>query len=219
MSTGDANPLAEPPLPAVPEAAEGSLPRAPGPAIPADIAEHGSTAGRAAQEAQPDAAAQPVMTGVDRGTAVEQQPVQDGVSPVKVSDTQPGGLPPKFYVVPADFETEAARPPSPVGVADVQREDSAPDSGKSSECGDDSCDAAEQGDRAANLTISTGVKGGLKMHDSSAESAAESPAMSRQNRCPATCPVQRMQICVQPRGVAISSCRSIVDSSTCARQR
>ena len=63
--TGDAQPLAEPPLPAVPEASEGALPQAPGPAIPAEIGAHGASAGQAAAEAQPDAAAQPVQVCCD----------------------------------------------------------------------------------------------------------------------------------------------------------
>ncbi len=58
---GGAEPQAEPPLPAVPEAAEGALPQGPGPAIPPEISAQGAAAGRAAAEAQPDAALQPVQ--------------------------------------------------------------------------------------------------------------------------------------------------------------
>ena len=164
--TGDADPLAEPPLPAVPEAAEGSLPRVPGPAIPTEIAERGSAAGQAAQEAQPDAAAQPVMTGVA------------GDGDVKLEASLP-----KVHRGPGGAEADEADPPSPAGIVDSLRQDSIGDSGKSSDGGDDSGDAEAQGSRSANLTISTGVKGGLKLHESSGDSAADSPALSRQNRC------------------------------------
>ena len=58
---GGAEPTAEPPLPAVPEAAEGALPQGPGPAVPPEIAAKGAAAGQAAAEAQPDAASQPVQ--------------------------------------------------------------------------------------------------------------------------------------------------------------
>ena len=45
----------------MPEAAEGALPQAPGPAVPPEIAAQGAAAGQAAAEAQPDAALQPVQ--------------------------------------------------------------------------------------------------------------------------------------------------------------
>ncbi len=76
--------------------------------------------------------------------------------------------------------SDAAAPPSPVGVADgppaASGEESQCDSGES-------CDSDDAGDggRDANLTISTDVRGGLKMHDSSGE--GDSPSLSRQNRC------------------------------------
>ena len=81
-------------------------------------------------------------------------------------------------------DSDAAAPPSPVGVADgpptSAAEDTSPcDSGES--CDGDN--AAADGGRDANLTISTGVKGGLKMHDSSGEEPGDSPSLSRQNRC------------------------------------
>ena len=45
----------------MPEAAEGALPQAPGPAIPPEIGARGAAAGQAAAEAQPNAALQPVQ--------------------------------------------------------------------------------------------------------------------------------------------------------------
>ena len=77
-------------------------------------------------------------------------------------------------------QSDTAAPASPVGVADIPAEDSAGDSGDSCD-GDDP--AGESGDLDANLTISTGVKGGLKMHESSGDSAPDSPPLTRQNRC------------------------------------
>ncbi len=78
--------------------------------------------------------------------------------------------------------SDAAAPPSPVGVADGPPAAS----GEESPCNSgESCDGDEPGDggRDANLTISTGVRGGLKMHDSSGEEPGDSPSLSRQNRC------------------------------------
>ena len=174
VHTGEAEPLGEPPLPAVPEAAEGSVPRAPGPAIPAETAERGmDAAGQAARDAEPDAATQPVITGVDPGNAG--------------GDSLGQGSLHKVHVGFAGLEANTADPPSPAGVVEGLREDSAVESGGGSDGGDDSGDASGHGTRAANLTISTGVRGGLKMHDSSGDSAADSPAMSRQNRCAVLC--------------------------------
>ena len=120
--------------------------------------------------------------------------MQTGVSRHSDGEAPPAAEPRKFYVEPADFEV--AQPPSPVGVADSPVEDSAGDSGDSCN-GDDA--AAEGGEREANLTISTGVKGGLKLHERSGDSPVDSPTMSRQNRCGCTICLQGV-ICFGMRG-------------------
>ena len=84
-------------------------------------------------------------------------------------------------------DSDAAAPPSPVGVADgpLAADESPCDSGES--CDGDDAGAEGDGGRDANLTISTGVKGGLRMHDSSGEEPGDSPSLSRQNRCAKLC--------------------------------
>ena len=188
----------------MPEAAEGALPQGPGPAIPPEISAQGAAAGQAAAEAQPDAASQPVQVSTVccmlrvsmflRKTQMHRNVQGSGMLPIGADGshslvtvqtgvsrhadgegTAPG--PRKLRVPRAG--SDAAAPPSPVGVADgplASGEESPCDSGES-------CDGDDAGDggRDANLTISTGVRGGLKMHDSSGE--GDSPSLSRQNRC------------------------------------